>query len=38
MGVFLANATITFKRTVRGWSVEPLGDLSERMLMGRGDF
>jgi hypothetical protein len=38
MGVFLANATITFKKTVRGWSVEPPGDLSERMLMGQGDF
>ena len=38
MGVFSANASITFKKTVRGWSVEPLGDLSERMLMGQGDF
>lgn len=38
MGVFIANASITFKNKVHGWSVEPLGDLSERMLMGQGDF
>jgi hypothetical protein len=38
MGVFVANASIRFKKTVHGWSVEPLGDLSERMLMGQGDF
>ncbi|MBR7838603.1 hypothetical protein KDL01_35375 [Actinospica durhamensis] len=38
MGVFAANASIRFKKKVHGWSVEPLGDLSERMLMGQGDF
>lgn len=38
MGVFSANASISFKKTVHGWSVEPLGDLSERMLMGQGDY
>jgi hypothetical protein len=38
MGVFIANASVYFKKTVHGWSVEPLGDLSERMLMGQGDF
>lgn len=38
MGIFVANASIHFKKTVHGWSVEPLGDLSERMLMGQGDF
>jgi len=38
MGIFVANASITFKPTTRGWSAEPLGELSERALLGSGDF
>lgn len=38
MGVFVANASITFESTARGWSAEPLGELSERALLGSGDF
>lgn len=38
MGVFMANASISFKQTAHGFSVEPLGDLSERVLLGQGDF
>lgn len=38
MGLFVANASITFKPTTRGWSAEPLGELSERALLGSGDF
>ncbi|HEU5354312.1 MAG TPA: hypothetical protein VFU65_07605 [Actinocrinis sp.] len=38
MGIFVANASITFKPTTRGWSAEPLGELSERSLLGSGDF
>ncbi|MBS2961876.1 hypothetical protein KGA66_02370 [Actinocrinis puniceicyclus] len=38
MGIFVANASITFQPTTRGWSAEPLGELSERALLGSGDF
>ena len=38
MGLFVANASITFKPTTHGWSAEPLGELSERALLGSGDF
>ncbi|NGN70191.1 hypothetical protein G5C51_40700 [Streptomyces sp. A7024] len=34
MGVFTANAAYRFTKSVRGFSVLPLGDLTERMLTG----
>lgn len=36
-GVFTANAALRFTETTRGWSAEPLGDLSERDLHGAGN-
>ena len=35
-GVFTTNAALRFTETVRGWSAEPLGDLSEQDLHGAG--
>jgi len=36
LGVFTTNGAMTFTKTVRGWSALPLGDITERELLGSG--